>query len=51
MCDSTLEKLRQGRSSGNRSSNNEQFHDDENSVNRLSYTTSAEDKQQEARPS
>ncbi|KAG5245810.1 DNA-binding family protein [Salix suchowensis] len=31
MCDSTLEKLRQGRSSGNRPSNNEQFHDDENS--------------------
>ena len=51
ICDSKLEKLRQGRNSGNGPSHNEQSHDDENSVSRLSCTTLAEDKLQEAKTS
>ncbi|KAG6774148.1 hypothetical protein POTOM_021498 [Populus tomentosa] len=51
ICNSKLEKLRQGRNSGNGPSHNEQSHDDENSVNRLSCTTLAEDKLQEAKTS
>ncbi|XP_011004792.1 PREDICTED: uncharacterized protein LOC105111196 isoform X2 [Populus euphratica] len=51
MCNSTLEKLSQGRNSGNGPSHNEQSHDDESSVNRLSCSTLAEDKLQEAKTS
>ncbi|KAJ6997686.1 hypothetical protein NC653_014052 [Populus alba x Populus x berolinensis] len=51
ICNSKLEKLRQGRNSGDGPSHNEQSHDDENSVSRLSCTTLAEDKLQEAKTS